>query len=48
MRFRVPAAGLGLAGPAWITTDRFVIVSWSPLALREYLADAGAAVGRVE
>lgn len=27
----------GLAGPAWITTERFLIVSWSPVALREYL-----------
>ena len=29
---------LGLAGPAWTVTDRFIILSWSPLALREYLA----------
>jgi hypothetical protein len=28
---------LGLAGPAWIVTDRYIILSWSPLALREYL-----------
>jgi hypothetical protein len=28
---------LGFAGPAWTVTDRFIILSWSPLALREYL-----------
>jgi hypothetical protein len=28
---------LGLAGPAWIVTDRYIILSWSPAALREYL-----------
>ncbi len=28
---------LGLAGPAWIVTDRYIILSWSPMALREYL-----------
>ncbi len=28
---------LGLAGPAWTVTDRFIILSWSPTALREYL-----------
>jgi hypothetical protein len=27
----------GLAGPAWIVTDRYIILSWSPVALREYL-----------
>jgi hypothetical protein len=27
----------GLAGPAWIVTERYIILSWSPLALREYL-----------
>jgi hypothetical protein len=36
----------GLAGPAWTTTDRFVITSWSPLALREYLDQVGEAAGR--
>jgi hypothetical protein len=33
-----------LAGPAWTTTDRFIISSWSPQALREYLAKVGARV----
>lgn len=37
---------LGLAGPAWTVTDRFIIVSWSPLALREYLDRVGDAAGR--
>lgn len=37
---------LGLAGPAWIVTDRFIILSWSPLALREYLQKVPAEVTR--
>jgi len=35
---------LGLAGPALVVTDRFIIVSWSPLALREYLDKVGPTV----
>jgi len=35
------------AGPAWIITDRFVVTSWSPKALRTYLEHAGPAVGNV-
>ena len=35
----------GLAGPAWIVTDRFIITSWSPTALRAYLEKAGEHVG---
>lgn len=35
-----------LAGPAWIVTDRFVITSWSPFALRAYLQKIGDKVGR--
>jgi len=27
-----------LAGPAWVVTDRFIVLSWSPQALREYMA----------
>ena len=34
-----------IAGPAWTVTDRFVITSWSPAALRDYLTRAGAAAG---
>ncbi|MCH7870207.1 MAG: hypothetical protein IID33_00765 [Planctomycetes bacterium] len=34
-----------IAGPAWTVTDRFVITSWSPAALRDYLNHAGAAAG---
>jgi hypothetical protein len=38
MRFGVGEGDwLGLAGPAWIVTDRYIILSWSPMALREYL-----------
>ena len=38
LRFGVSGSDwLGLAGPAWTVTDRFIILSWSPLALREYL-----------
>ncbi len=38
--FRVP-----LAGPAWIVTDRYLVASWSPHALRAYLNAAGDVVG---
>ncbi len=31
----------GLAGPAWVVSDAALIVSWSPTALREYLAWLG-------
>lgn len=31
---------------AWTTTDRYLVESWSPTALRAYLAKAGAAVGK--
>jgi hypothetical protein len=27
-----------IAGPAWTVTDRYIVTSWSPVALREYLA----------
>jgi hypothetical protein len=32
-------------GPAWTVTDRFVVLSWSPAALRAYLSRAAASVG---
>jgi hypothetical protein len=41
-------AWLGLAGPAWTVTDRFIVASWSPMALREYLDKIGAAAGKRE
>jgi hypothetical protein len=31
---------LGLAGPAWTCTDRYLILSWSPWALQQYLESA--------
>jgi len=34
-----------LAGLAWTFTDQFIITSWSPDALREYLNFAGSRVG---
>ncbi len=34
-----------VAGPAWVVTERFIVTSWSPRALREYLDKVGAAVG---
>ncbi len=37
LRFGAGPEWLGLAGPAWTVTDRFLITSWSPMALREYL-----------
>lgn len=36
---------IGLAGPAWTVTDRFLVASWSPAALREYLQNAGPRAG---
>ena len=35
-------------GVAWTFTDRFIITSWSPLALREYLGKIGDSIGRRE
>ena len=35
-----------VAGVAWTFTDRYIVTSWSPQALREYLAKAGPAIGR--
>lgn len=35
-----------LAGPAWTVTDRFIVTSWSPQALRQYLGWAGERLGR--
>lgn len=34
-----------IASIAWTATDRFVITSWSPHALREYLQSAGSSTG---
>ncbi|MBI5863905.1 MAG: hypothetical protein HZB38_05255 [Planctomycetes bacterium] len=34
-----------VAGLAWIVTDRFIVTSWSPNALRAYLEKAGKAAG---
>ncbi len=35
-----------LAGLAWTVTDRYIITSWSPNALREYLHKIGSAAGQ--
>jgi hypothetical protein len=35
------------AGPAWTVTDRFVITSWSPAALRSYLEKVGERAGKL-
>ncbi|MEP0847093.1 MAG: hypothetical protein HRF50_09770 [Phycisphaerae bacterium] len=35
-----------VAGVAWTFTDRYIITSWSPAALREYLHRVGDAVGK--
>ncbi len=35
-----------VAGPAWTVTDRFLITSWSPAALRSYLEKVGEKAGR--
>jgi hypothetical protein len=37
----------GLAGPAWIVTDKYIVGSWSPAALRTYLSTVGDAAGKV-
>lgn len=37
---------IGVAGPAWTVTDRFLISSWSPTALRAYLEKVGDRAGR--
>lgn len=34
-----------IAGPAWVVTDRYLVTSWSPAALRAYLETAGPAAG---
>jgi hypothetical protein len=33
-------------GVAWTFTDRFIVTSWSPIALREYLAKIGDKIGK--
>lgn len=35
-----------IAGPAWLVTDRYIITSWSPIALRGYLQSVGTAAGK--
>jgi hypothetical protein len=35
-----------VVGPAWTVTDRFIISSWSPAALRSYLDKIGEKVGQ--
>lgn len=35
-----------IAGPAWTVTDRFIVTSWSPMALRTYLQEAGDRAGK--
>ena len=35
-----------VASLAWTFTDRFIVTSWSPAALREYLDKAGPRIGR--
>lgn len=37
---------IGLVGPAWTVTDRFIITSWSPTALRSYLDKVGDRAGQ--
>jgi hypothetical protein len=37
-----------VAGLAWTFTDRFIVTSWSPMALREYLHKAGERAGKRE
>ncbi|MEW6198868.1 MAG: hypothetical protein AB1601_09420 [Planctomycetota bacterium] len=45
VRFALPGPGwLGLAGPAWTVTPRYLVMSWSPMALREYLDNVGDGV----
>jgi hypothetical protein len=36
-----------IAGPAWTVTDRYLITSWSPTALRTYLSHVGEAAGSI-
>jgi hypothetical protein len=35
-------------GVAWTFTDRFIVTSWSPIALQEYLAKVGDKIGKRE
>ena len=35
-------------GVAWTFTDRFIVTSWSPIALRDYLAKMGDKLGKRE
>lgn len=35
-----------VAGVAWTTTERFVVASWSPQALRAYLAETAGKLGK--
>ena len=45
LRFGLPGPEwMGLAGPAWTVTPRYLVLSWSPMALREYLDKVGEAV----
>lgn len=37
----------GIAGPAWVVTDRYIITSWSPAALRMYLSKLGDRLGKL-
>ncbi len=37
-----------VAGLAWTFTDQFIVTSWSPKALRQYLDEAGDRAGRRE
>jgi len=37
-----------VAGLAWTFTDKFIVTSWSPMALREYLDKAGERAGKRE
>ncbi len=36
-----------VSGVAWTVTDKYLITSWSPKALRDYLREAGSKVGTV-
>jgi len=36
---------VAIAGVAWTVTDKYIITSWSPHALRDYLAEKGEVVG---
>ncbi|TWT45745.1 hypothetical protein RAS1_21740 [Phycisphaerae bacterium RAS1] len=37
-----------LTSMAWTTTDKYIVISWSPVALRTYLSHVGDAVGKRE